>query len=261
MEVDQPVTTETSTPAAADTSPASSVTDLDGLSEFTWQGEKRSPDWLHQIYSEHKTLSEQHKSFAQEQKFTENLEADLDNVLKDPNLAQRFKEVYPKKFHGLVDRLLKTGQATAQPTTAQPNLSPEVLQRLENQDQRLKFFEERAYQSEVQSASAAIDKVTGPLFEKYGMANEDQVFSRAEAALQGGQKLTGAVWERLIRESHEKMTKKVDQINGAKLKEQIEKGKRGADTGPGGSAPGAAPKRAGNISSATDDYIASLGSR
>lgn len=252
------VTQNIPTPEAAapdqSAAPAPSVTDIDGLSEFTWQGEKWTPDRWSKIYQEHRSLSEQSKSFAEEKRFAENLDADLDSVLKDPTLASKFKELYPKKYHGIVDRVLRTGQGSAQPTPAQNSLPPEVLARLENQDQRLKFFEERAYKAEVETASAHIDKVTKPLFDKFALANEDQVYARAETMISSGQKLTDAAWERLIRESHEHMTKKSDQFNGAKLKEQIEKGRRGADTGPGGSAPGQSPRKAKSLSEAGDEW-------
>jgi hypothetical protein len=248
-----------------DTAPASAApegpatTDIDGLSEFTWQGEKWTPDKWSQVYNDYKKLSEQSKSFADNEKYQKNFRTDLDAVLKDPeHLVEKFKKIYPKDYHEVLDLILERRQAQAQPQSARPSLPPEMKSQIDEMSQRLKFFEDRAYQSEVQNASAQIDKITTPLFEKFALANEDQVYSRAEQMVTSGQKMTASAWERLIRESHEQMSKKSDRVNGAKLKEQIEKGKRGADTGPGGSAPGVAPKKAQTISQATDEYIASL---
>lgn len=257
MEIQENVNLQNPAPESAAPAPAQ-VTDIDGLSEFTFQGEKFTPDRLAQVYSEYRNLSESQKSYAQEQKFLENIEADLDHVIKDPGLAQKFKELYPKKFHGLVDRVLRTGQASAQPSNAQPSLPPEVQARLDQMSQRLQFFEDRNYQAEVNVATSQIDKITEPLFQKYPLANAYEVFSRAEGMSAAKQKITDKTWERLIRENHETEEKKFDQHQGAKLKQQIEKGRRGADTGPGGSAPGQAPRKARTIGEATEEMLKHL---
>lgn len=243
--------------APSEQSQAQAAIDLDGVSEFTFQGQKLTPDQLLEIMNGYKTLSESQKSYAQEQKFIENLEADLDNVMKDPSLAQKFKEIYPPKFHPLVDKILRSsGQASAaQPNSAQNALPQELQQKFMTLEQRLKFFEDRAYQAEVASAQAQIDKITEPLFKKFPLAIEDQVFARAEAYIEKGHKLTEKVWERLIRESHETIEKRFDQVNGAKLKAQIEKGKRGADVGPGGATPGQAPMKAKTLEEAREQML------
>src|SRR5579872_2929965 len=91
------------------------TTELDGLSEFTFQGEKYNPEQFHKILSEYKNYAQQSKEWEAEKKFTENLQIDLDNVLQRPELAQKFKEIYPQKYHAVLDKFLKTnGQTQAQ---------------------------------------------------------------------------------------------------------------------------------------------------
>lgn len=257
-------TTNTAAAPATEAAPAPEATqavDLDGLSEFTFQGEKYNPERLHQIFGEYKTYSQQMKEYEKNKQFEDNLEIDLDNVLNDPRLADKFKATYPKKYHAILDKFLATrGQAQAQtPNTAQttqPSLPKEFMSEFEQMKERLRFHEERAYQAEVQSASAKLDAMLPPLFKKYELANEDQVYTRAEALLQAGQKLTEKTWERLVRESHEAIQKKADQHYSAKLKTQIEKGQRGADVGPGGATPGQAPVKRRTFDEARDAMLA-----
>lgn len=244
-------------PEAAPETP--SLTELDGLSEFTFQGNKYRPDDFHKILNEHKTYSEQVKSFSDDKKFYDNLDSDLEHVLNDPTLAQKFKTVYPPKFHTYVDKMLRDkGQAPAPANTAQSTLPKEFLNEFGQMKQRLGFFEKRAFDAEVQSANAKLEAMMPPLLTKFPLANEDQVYTRAEALLQQGQKLTDKTWERLVRESHEAQQKRSDQFYSAKAKSQIEKGQRAADTGHGGGTPGQAPRKARTFDEAREQMLASL---
>jgi hypothetical protein len=249
------------TPAAEAPAEAPKVTELDGLSEFSFGGEKYTPDRFQEILSQYKTYSDQFKEISEQKKFEENLETDLDNVLQNPHLAQRFKEIYPKKFHGILDRMLKTGQATAQGQQAsqpqQAQLPKEILQSLDD----VKFLKDHVFQTKVEAANAKLDAMLPPLFKKYSLANEEQVYAKAEAVLAKGQSLSDAAWERLVRESHEAISKKADAYYGEKLKSQLEKGKQGKDVGPGGVTPGQAPKKAKNFDQAYEEMLKSVQTR
>jgi hypothetical protein len=238
-----PAAEAVSTEAPEATQQSASTTDIDGLSEFTFQGEKYTPEQLHKILTEARTYGEQAKSYQEEKKYLDNLDADLENVLQDPRLADRFKQVYPNKFHGVLDKLLRDQrQGDARPN-AQSSLPKEFLNEFGQLKERLKFHEERAYQAEVQAAGAKLDSMLPPLFQKFPMAIEDQVYARAESILASGQKLTEKTWERLVRESHDVAQKKADQFYGSKLKSQLDKGQRGRDVGPGGATPGSTPNK------------------
>lgn len=239
------------------------VTELDGLSEWKWQGKKFTNDDFHKILTEHETYSKTSKEFETEKRFYDNLEADLLLVLEKPQLAQSFKSTYPQKFHSYLDMVLKdAGQAKAQTDPAQntSNLPKEFMTEFEQMKERLSWHEKRAYEAEVQANTAKLDAMLPPLFKKFEMANEEQVYAKAEALLNANQKLTEKTWERLIRESHEQMQKKFDRFQSAKIKEQTEKGQRGADGGPGGAAPGQAPKRK-SWEDATQEMIAAMGGK
>jgi hypothetical protein len=257
MELNQSPAEVLEQPQTAEAPVENQVTDLDGLSEFSFQGSKYTPDQLLQIVNGYKQASEQQTSYAQEQKFYENLEADIENVLKDPaKLAQQFKEIYPKKFHGILEKVLKAnGQTPALPTPASNALPPDVLEKLRTMEERLKFHDQRTHQAEVQNATAQIDKITGPLFKKFPMSDEEAVFAKAENLLTGGTKLTEKTWERLVRESHEKAEKRWNQHQDATLKQQMDKGRRAADMGPGGATPGQAPQKPRTLDEARDALL------
>src|SRR6185312_9675318 len=114
--------------AAPQENTQSQVTDIDGLSEFTFQGEKYTPEKWHKIYSEYQTYSQQAKEWTEEKKFIDNLEVDLATVLERPELAQQFKATYPQKYHAILDRALgKAGQTQPQTNNAQTSLPKEFL--------------------------------------------------------------------------------------------------------------------------------------
>ncbi len=254
-------------PAAGDAVPAaapeaaSALTELDGLSEFTFQGEKYTPDQFHKVLTEHKTFGEQAKTYSQYKKFDDNLETDLDNIMQDPRLAERFKQVYPQRYHWQVDRLLRDQRQAANPPNAQSALPKEFLNEFGQVKERLSFFEKRAHDAEVESASAKLDAMLPPIFKKYPMSVEDQVYQRAEILLSQGQKLTEKTWERLARESHEAQQKRADQFYGDKLKSQIDKGRSGRDVGPGGSPPGQAPVKPKTFDDAREEMMRAVGAK
>ncbi|MES1988824.1 MAG: hypothetical protein V4440_12510, partial [Pseudomonadota bacterium] len=257
LNVDQNAMTQAATgsapsePAAA-TETTPSMTELDGLSEFTFQGEKYTPDQLHKLMSEHKTYSQEMKGYEQKKTFEKNLKIDLNSVSEDPRLADDFKRMYPQEYHALVDIVLKNRQQSqpAPSVPAQTNALPkEFLNEFGELKQGFSMLQAELMDAKTAEANAKLDTILPPLAAKFPMAVEDQVLQRAEGLLKSGQRLTEKTWERLYRESHDSLTKRADQFYSAKLKSQLEKGQKGADSGSGGAAPGQAPvkeKKMGN---------------
>lgn len=260
MDIEQSAVPQDVTPAPEASAEITKPTDLEGISEFTFGGEKYTPDGLHEILKNYKGYQDQLKEYTEEQKFRENLEVDLDNVLANPNLADRFKQIYPKRFHGILDRMIKSqstqGTPSSTPTApAQAALPKELFGLMDD----VAAMKQHILDTQVEAASAKLDAILPKLWTKYPFANEDQVLARAEAR-QKGQKepIAEVVWERIARESHEAAKKKYDQHNQQELKRQMEKGKQGKDTGPGGSTPGQAPRKARNFDQAYDEMVKSL---
>lgn len=223
-----------------------STVNLDGLSEFEFQGQKLTPDRLQEVFQGY----ERAKGVANEDRYWANLDTDIDSVIADPKLAERFKSVYPEKFHRILDRELARSQGQSQQSTPQA-LPKEFTSKVDKLEQAL-------HQMAVESANAKLDALLPKLYEKYPMAIEDQVLARAESLLSQGMKLTDQTWERLAKESHELATKKADAFYKKQLEKQTEKGLAGRDVPPGGVAPGRAPNKPRTFAEAESAMIEHL---
>lgn len=212
------------------------ITSLDSLSEFEFQGQKLTPDQLQEVFHGHKAYGEMAKKSQAMERYWANLDTDIESVLADPSLAEKFKSVYPEQFHRILERVLGGTQKQAQQSQALPK---EVLSRLSKVDS----LEAMIHQQAVESANAKLDAMLPKLYEKYPLANNDQVLAKAEAMLSQGYKLNDAAWERLVKESHEGVDKVASGYYKKQLQTQMEKGQAGRDAGPGGAAPGKAPAR------------------
>lgn len=240
---------------------AAEILDLDGVSQFKFQGETFTPDRLTEVYQGFQKYGETSKYVEQDKNYWDNVQHDIEKVLKNPQRIGEFKQLYPERFHKLLDMAMGSSrQATETPANTQtPNALPkEVLDDIQGMKQKLSAFEQEKYQAQVEAASAKIDSILPKLLTKYELADEDKILFEAEKLLSKGHKLTDATWERLAREDHERTSKKSDKFYQAKLKEQITKGKQGADTGVGGTTPGQAPVRARTFADAETQMVAHL---
>lgn len=250
---------EPSLTGQADSAPAEqaqpSVTSLDSLSEFEFQGEKLTPDRLQEVMQGYKTLSEKQRSYANEERFIANLDTDIESVLADPSLVEKFKSIYPEKYHRVLDRVL----ARISPRQEQQSqtLPKEVMAALQDAQSAKRMVQQMA----VESANAKLDALLPKLYEKYPLANEDQVLARAEAMLSQGMKLSDASWERIAKESHEFVKKKSDAFYKKELQAQVNIGQAGKDAGPGGAVPGKAPQKIRTFDEASKAAIEHLKSQ
>ncbi len=235
--------------------------DLDGHSTFKYQGQTYTQDQFAEIVQGYSKFGEASKYMEEDQKYSANVLVDIEKVLQNPNLISTFKSTYPERYHAYLDReLSRAGQGqnsqntqTNQQQQQSQQLPREVMDRLMKVD----GLEQRLYQADVQAASAQIDATLPPLLAKYELADEDKILHEAEKILGRGQKLTPATWERLAREDHEKTQKRADKFHEAKLKAQLDKGKKGQDIGVGGATPGQAPVKR-NFAQAQDAMIQHL---
>lgn len=228
------------------------IVNLDGMSKFQFQGQELTPDRLQEVFQGYKTLSERQKQSQADERYLANLDTDIESVLADPNLADKFKSIYPEKFHRILDRIM--AGKSPQPAQQNQGLPKEYVSRLNNLEQML-------HQQAVESANARLDLTLPPLYAKYQLANEDQVLARAEAMLSQGHKLTDAAWDRIVKESHDAGTKKADAFYKKQLQTQLDKGQAGKDAPNGGMVPGKAPAKPRTFADAEREMIAHLKSQ
>lgn len=234
---------------------APSITSLDSLSEFEFQGEKYTPERLQEMLQGYQSYGRKVQEYESEAKYIKNLDIDLESVAQNPALASEFKRIYPQRFHALVDRLLGKSQGEQQTQGAIPK---EFLNEFGQLKSGYQSMREQLHQMAVESANAKLEATLPKLWEKFPLAVEDAVLARAEGFLANGGKLTEQVWERLAKESHEAVRKKADSHYKKELQTQIHKGKEGGDIGPGGAAPGKAPPRTKTFDEAREQMIAHL---
>ena len=236
----EPASTESAAPVAPQS------TDIDSLSEFSFQGQKYTPTQLAKLLGEHQQLSQTLPEAEKYREFAENLEIDLEKVVRNPSLAAQFKAAYPKQFHAVVDRLIG-GRPDASQETAKAAVPKEFAEKFHALEQKVSAYEQEKYQAQVAQQEAYLQKVVDPLFEKYPYAKprevQNAVFAQAQAMVEQGYKMTDAAWDRLVKETHLAIKKQSDQLRQLEIKAQTEKGAAGADTGAGGSPPGQAPAR------------------
>lgn len=235
-----------------------SITSLDSLSEFEFQGQKLTPDRLQEVFNGYKTLSERQKAYEGEEKFIKNLDADIEAVLENPALADKFKSTYPEKYHRVLDRVMARMNPQAQSQSTLPKSFLDEFGQLKSGYEQL---QKHLHQMAVESANAKLDATLPKLWEKFPLANEDQVLAKAEAFLAQGGKLTEQTWERLAKESHEFVSKKADAFYKKQLGTQLEKGQMARDVGPGGAAPGKAPVKVKTFADAEKAMIEHLKSQ
>lgn len=261
-EIDSAGAENSESPSAQAPEQQPQVLDLDGVSNFRFQGETLTPDQLAEIKYGYSQYGEASKYIEEDKKYWANVNHDIEKVLKNPARADEFKQVYPERFHALLDRVLGSTQSqTKVQGETSHQLPREIGEKLSAYEERLRQFEERTFQADVAAAQAKIDAVLPKLLEKYELADQDKVLFEAEKLLNKGGKLTDATWERLVREDHERTTRRADKFYKAKIDSQLKQGERAKDIAPGGATPGNAPVKHKTISSATDALISSLRQR
>lgn len=255
-------------PDSAGSAPEAAVIDLTKAQKFLWDGKEMTPDELRksilrqQDYTKKtQEVAEQRRKFEEEriafvrqqeetEKYDSNIDADIENVLRDPSLAEKFKEIYPPKYHGVLEKALnKTfGDENS------PNRSAAFL------EQRLKSIEGRfqsqdmersqqAFETEVKANAEILDSTVARLTEKYPHADEDSVLAKAEYLASGIKKDENfannfsQMMEKLYKENHSFHEKRYQEIYKQNVEKQKQANTRGRDIGKGGATPAAAPTK------------------
>src|SRR3954464_16064772 len=83
------------------------MVDLESLEKFRYAGREMTPKELQQAVMLQSDYTRKTQQLAEERKYYDNLSADLSAVAQNPQLAAKFKEVYPEKFHDYLAYVLK----------------------------------------------------------------------------------------------------------------------------------------------------------
>lgn len=281
-ESDTTVKPEESTDQATDEN-KSELVDLSSLAKFRFEGKDWTIDDLKKsilMQSDYtrktQALAQERQTYQQDQKFAANLKSDLEFVLQNPDKVAEFKQVYPEKYHGILDVLLSRQQVNNQNPQGPketPSVNPVLENRLTKMEKILLEQERQTYEAKVEATNAAIDQVFTKMNAKYPFVDEEVVISRAQALHekakaegnphllvdeQGNQKADA--WDKIFKSVNENAQKRYESHYKKQVTEQKTANGKGKDIASGGGIPGQAPKRM-TIREASEHAIATLSNR
>jgi hypothetical protein len=246
----------------------SNVFDLTKANKFLWEGKEMTPEELRkamlrqQDYTkktqahaeERRKFEEERRSFIQQQeekqKFDSNLDADIQNVLKNPTLADKFKEIYPESYHRFLDQALNKTFGDQNDPKRNESILEQRLKTIENNFQQQNMERARqAFETEVSKNSEILESSIQRLSNKYPLADEDSVLARSEHMAAGIKKDENfndnffKTMEKLYAENHKFHESRYREIYKEKVEKQKQKNSQGRDIGRGGATPGTAPQK------------------
>lgn len=238
---------EGSTPGTDKTQTPEQVLDLDQVPKFRMDGREWTPKDFKGAYMMQADYSRKTQALAEERKYYDNLSVDLEHVKKNPVLAAQFRAMYPEKFHGYLKYITSTAPSENTGNDGQKklgNVSPEFEERFSRVENAFKEQKQQAIEAEIDSRFKVLQ-------EKYPMADEPAIISKALAAMDQGHKPSEKLFEELFKADHERHNKRYEQVYSQKVKAQKQANLKAKDAAPGGGTPGQAPKTPRTIKEAT----------
>lgn len=215
-----------------------SITELEKLEKFSYAGREMTAKDLQSMVMMQSDYTRKTQAIAEERKYYENLQSDLDAVKSNPTLMAQFKQVYPEKFHKFLGYVASDKPVQEQVQQQSGVLDPKIQERLDKYDQIAKEWEEQ----KISAINAQLDAKFGELTKKYPYADEEAVIARAQALLDKGEKLTDSVWDTLWKSVHDRSQKLWSDHQKSLNTKQQSANSKGRDIGHGGGTPGQAPK-------------------
>lgn len=232
-----PESKQTTTPAETNTP---SVTELDKMEKFLFEGKEWTPKDLKGAILRQSDYTQKTQALSEERKYYDNLPYDLMQVASNPSLVEKFKQIYPEKFHSYLDAVQSMNQSQPTGQGTQPEQKSGVDQELVS---RLQTLESRLHEQDVQTAEQKISQVFDKLKGKYEYADEEQVIARAQHYLSKGEKPTDEFFEKMFKAVNDYNQQRYESWQKQKVAAQKEAHSKGKEMGGGGGVPGQAPKR------------------
>lgn len=227
---------------------------LDGVMKFKFGNREWTPDQLKKAIMFQSDYTKKTQQVAEKEKYISNLEYDLENIRQNPQLKDKFLEVYPKEFHRYL-RFVESNNTEAQnrqtnASEGNHNLPPEILQKLERVENYVRDTEVRAKEAEIDAKFSTLSK-------KYPEAIEDVVLARAQALIDNGVPINDQVWEKLWKKNHDELNSKFEARQKTTLQKQRASNQSYAGPANGGGVPSGAPVKE-SFKQATDRAIREL---
>lgn len=246
----------------------SNVLELSKADKFLWEGKEMTPEELRQSMlrqkdytkktqahaEERRKFEEEKRSYSlqreQEETFQNNYEIDIQNVLRDPSLVEKFKEIYPPKYHAALEKSMNSFFGDPNSPKRNESLLEQRLRSVESRFQaREKEIAKSAYEQEVSKNSEILESNISRFSQKYPLADEDSVLARAEymaTELKKDANFTNnfsQLMEKLYKENHSFHENRYKTMYAEKVSKQKQANSRGRDVGRGGATPGGTPEK------------------
>jgi hypothetical protein len=223
-----------------------SIPDLDSMEKFKYGGREMTPKELQSMVLMQSDYTKKTQALSEERKYYDNLSADLAAVKSNPALVDKFKSIYPEKFHSYLGYVAQQQPAQTQsPQNSQyAQIDPQVMQRFQR-------IEADMNERSVAAINAELDAKFSKLSEKFPYADEEAAIARAQALMDRGEKITDKMWEGIFKSVHEKNETTFKQRQAEITKKQKEANSRGKEASGGGGIPGQAPRSPKTIKEAS----------
>ena len=223
---------------------APSIPDLDSMEKFRYGGREMTAKELRAEMMMQSDYTRKTQAIAEERKYYDNLNADLAAVKANPAMIDKFKSIYPEKFHAYLGYVTPSQQARETQQQQYAQIDPQVMQRFQRMEADMN-------ERQVAAINAELDVKFKQLSEKFPYADEEAAIARAQALQDRGTQLTDKVWEGIWKSVHEKNDAKFKQLQSAQINKQKAANAKGKEASSGGGIPGTAPVKPKNIKEAS----------
>ncbi len=239
--------------------------DLDSVEKFRFDGREWTPKELKSAYMFQSDYSKKTAEVAEQRKYAENFDADLEKVVRDPSLMAQLRDVYPKNFVAIAEQIIRrvgTQNTPSRENPGQASSAPDPRdEKLSKMESKFSEWERSQREAEEAKIGSWLDNQFSTLGTKYPLVNstlQEVVSARAEVLANRGTEITDKVLDKLFKQVNDDVKAHMDKTYKVKVDEQIKAGSKAKDTGSGGGVPGQAPKTDKTIKQATDRWLADL---
>jgi len=231
------------------------ITALEKLEKFKFKDREYTPQALEKELMLRSDYTKKTQALSKVKSYYDSLDADLEDVKSNPHLADEFRRLYPKEFHGFLRHVLKEEAQSQQGQQSSQQKAAELPREYQQKFQRL---EQYVQEQETAKYEAQLDNTISKLSAKYPEGNEELVLARAQAFLDNapkGTEISEQQWEKMWKQSHDQAIERDKSKQQAIFNKQKTANQGARDMGAGASASaGQAPAKM-RLKDVADHYL------
>lgn len=241
------------------------ILDLDKLERFRFDGKEWNPKDLKNSYLMREDYTRKTQEVAEARKYADNFKYDVQALVKQPSLMDKFASIYPKEYVQAAKEILslaKSQQVAPSPNnqTPAPQIDPNFVKEIDEIKGWIQEQNQQRQQQLQEQASTWLDNQYEALGKKYPNAAkvEEIVTARADYLMNQGHKVDEKVLDKLFSDLEKEVTDRFLVPQQNKVKEQLKTGLRGKDVGKGGVPASEGPRQYKSFKEATAAALSDL---